>query len=71
MEREAKGPRSYLPPAHAAIIASRPQLGQGVVVVEAMKMENELRAPRAGVVRGVCAKEGESVEGGVKLVVVE
>ena len=30
--------------------------GQGLMVVEAMKMENELRAPRAGVVKNLSAK---------------
>jgi biotin carboxyl carrier protein len=45
--------------------------GQGLVVVEAMKMENELKAPRAGKVTEVLAKEGTPVENGAKLVVVE
>jgi biotin carboxyl carrier protein len=45
--------------------------GQGVVVVEAMKMENELKAPKAGKVTEVFAKEGTAVEHGAKLVVVE
>jgi biotin carboxyl carrier protein len=41
------------------------------VVVEAMKMENELRAPRAGRVRERCVREGQAVEMGAVLVVVE
>nr|WP_240475478.1 biotin/lipoyl-containing protein [Vulgatibacter incomptus] len=45
--------------------------GQGLVVVEAMKMENELKSPKSGVVKEVFAKEGASVESGAKLVVVE
>src|ERR1700683_963234 len=32
--------------------------GQGIVVVEAMKMQNEMKAPRAGKVIAVAAKEG-------------
>ncbi len=44
---------------------------QGVVVVEAMKMENELRAGRAGVVREVLVAEGASVEAGTPLLVIE
>ena len=43
---------------------------QGVVVVEAMKMENELRAPRAGTVRDVRAIEGASVEAGALLLTI-
>lgn len=45
--------------------------GQGLVVVEAMKMENELKSPKAGTVLEVVAKEGQAVENGAKLVVVE
>ncbi|RPJ54475.1 MAG: hypothetical protein EHM24_31740 [Acidobacteria bacterium] len=44
---------------------------QGLVVVEAMKMENELRAPRAGRVKDVHVAEGALVESGRLLVVVE
>ncbi|HCC24269.1 MAG TPA: acetyl-CoA carboxylase biotin carboxyl carrier protein subunit [Holosporales bacterium] len=46
-------------------------LGQGVVVVEAMKMENEMTSPKDGVVKLVAVKEGQSVESGTKLVVIE
>jgi biotin carboxyl carrier protein len=45
--------------------------GQGLVVVEAMKMENELRAPRAGRVLQVAAREGQTVETGALLVSLE
>ncbi len=44
---------------------------QGLVVVEAMKMENELRAVRDGRVREVSVVEGQSVEAGTLLLVVE
>jgi biotin carboxyl carrier protein len=44
---------------------------QGLVVVEAMKMENELRAARDGRVREVAVAEGQSVEAGAVLLVVE
>jgi pyruvate carboxylase subunit B len=42
--------------------------GQGLVIVEAMKMENELRAPRAAVVAAVRVVEGQGVEKGAVLV---
>ena len=42
---------------------------QGVVVVEAMKMENELRARAAGTVSEVRVREGASVEAGAILVI--
>jgi biotin carboxyl carrier protein len=44
---------------------------QGLVVMEAMKMENELKAGRAGRVREVLVGEGMSVEAGTLLVVIE
>jgi biotin carboxyl carrier protein len=45
--------------------------GQGLVVVEAMKMENELAALRAGRVKDVQVRDGMSVEAGRLLLVVE
>jgi glutaconyl-CoA/methylmalonyl-CoA decarboxylase subunit gamma len=42
--------------------------GAGLIVVEAMKMENELRSPREGVVQTVHVKEGQAVEGQEPLV---
>ncbi len=46
-------------------------LRQPLVVIEAMKMENELGSPKAGRVREVSVTEGQSVEAGRLLVVVE
>ncbi len=47
------------------------QEGQGLVVVEAMKMENELKSPKAGTVTEVLAREGVTVEANAKLLTVE
>jgi len=44
---------------------------QAVVVVEAMKMENELRARASGTVKEVRAVEGTTVEAGAILIVLE
>lgn len=44
---------------------------QPLVVVEAMKMENELSSPKAGVVKDVLVAEGQSVEAGRLLIIVE
>jgi len=49
----------------------RVQSGQGLVVMEAMKMENELRAQAAGTVKAVHAKPGSAVEKGALLVELE
>lgn len=44
---------------------------QGVVVIEAMKMQNELKAPKAGRVARVAVTAGDTVDAGKVLVVVE
>lgn len=45
--------------------------GQGVVVVEAMKMQNELKSPKQGTVKQVMVAEGSSVNAGDVLMIVE
>ncbi|GAB4228921.1 MAG: acetyl-CoA carboxylase biotin carboxyl carrier protein subunit [Deltaproteobacteria bacterium] len=45
--------------------------GQGVIVVEAMKMENELKTAVAGKVKEIFVEEGAVVESGAKLLLVE
>jgi pyruvate carboxylase subunit B len=47
------------------------QAGEGLVVMEAMKMENELRATAAGTVRSVEVTAGTAVEKGALLVALE
>ncbi len=47
------------------------QAGQGLVVMEAMKMENELRATSAGTVKAVLATVGSAVEKGAILLELE
>lgn len=52
-------------------VGDRVDAGQGVVVIEAMKMENELRATTAGVVKSVEVAAGTAVEKGTLLVSLE
>ena len=47
------------------------EAGQGLVVVEAMKMQNEMKAARAGRVAAVPAREGATVAAGEALAVIE
>ncbi|MHB8654705.1 MAG: biotin/lipoyl-containing protein [Terriglobia bacterium] len=67
------GPQEILAPMPGRIVkilvAENQEVGpgQGMLVIEAMKMQNELRAPRAGRVDRVYVKEGEGVETGIKL----
>jgi biotin carboxyl carrier protein len=72
---EQTGPvtvRSPIPGRVAKVLVrveDRVTAGQTVIVLEAMKMENELRAPRAGRVASVSCTEGATVEAGQDLVV--
>ncbi|MCZ6465127.1 MAG: biotin/lipoyl-binding protein [Proteobacteria bacterium] len=45
--------------------------GQGVMIIEAMKMENEIPSPIAGVITEIGVAEGDTVEPGTVLFVVE
>jgi pyruvate carboxylase subunit B len=45
--------------------------GQGVIVMEAMKMENELRAAGSGTVKRITVSEGDAVEKGATLIELE
>jgi len=45
--------------------------GEGVVVVEAMKMENDIKSPKDGKVVEILVQEGQAIEGGARLAVVE
>ncbi len=69
----AGGPQDILAPMPGKIVkmlvADGQQVtgGQGLLVIEAMKMQNELRAPRAGRVEKIYVREGTGVESGFKL----
>jgi biotin carboxyl carrier protein len=47
------------------------EAGQGLLILEAMKMQNELRSPRAGTVAAVRVAEGNTVASGQVLVTLE
>jgi biotin carboxyl carrier protein len=53
-----------------AEVGQRVAAGQGLVVMEAMKMENELGSPRDGLVHELPVREGQAVEAGALLAVV-
>lgn len=55
-----------LAPAGTAVEA-----GQGVVVIEAMKMQNELKSPKKGVIKKIHVGEGAAVDAGQSLAEVE
>jgi biotin carboxyl carrier protein len=45
--------------------------GQGLIVVEAMKMQNEMKSPKSGVVVEIKTKDGATVAAGEILIVIE
>ncbi|HET9683164.1 MAG TPA: biotin/lipoyl-containing protein [Gemmatimonadaceae bacterium] len=55
----------------SARVGEQVQPGQGLVVMEAMKMENELRATTTGTVRAVLVQPGTAVEKGAVLLELE
>ena len=71
------GPRQVVAPMPGRVVKVLVNRGdvvaerQGLVVVEAMKMENELRSPKDGTIVDVRVSEGISVEAGAVLVVVD
>jgi biotin carboxyl carrier protein len=71
------GPQRIVAPMPGKIVRVAVQSGEAVrarqtlVVIEAMKMENELRAGRDGTVGELHAREGASVEAGALLVVIQ
>lgn len=55
-----------LAPAHSDIRA-----GEGILVIEAMKMQNEVRAPKSGRIVTIAVREGQTVNAGETLAVIE
>ena len=47
------------------------EAGQGIVIVEAMKMQNEIKSPKKGIVQKLVAAEGANVNAGDVLAIVE
>jgi biotin carboxyl carrier protein len=45
-------------------VGDQVEVGQGLLVVEAMKMQNEVRSPKTGKVEKLSAKEGQAVNSG-------
>ena len=52
-------------------LGDKVEAGAGIIVVEAMKMQNEMKAPKAGIVVSINAEEGATVNAGDVLAVIE
>ena len=74
---EAEGRQQVVAPMPGKVIrvlvkpGDHVEAGQGLLVVEAMKMQNEIRSPKSGTVERVLAKEGQPVTAGEVLAWVE
>jgi biotin carboxyl carrier protein len=74
---DEKGPIKILAPMPGRIVRvllaenSEVEAGQGIVVVEAMKMQNEIKSPKKGVVKKISASAGAAVNPGDLLAIVE
>jgi biotin carboxyl carrier protein len=72
-----KGPRQIVAPMPGRIVRmlvaenSSVEAGQGIVIVEAMKMQNEIKSPKKGVIKRISAIPGAAVNPGDILAVVE
>jgi biotin carboxyl carrier protein len=71
------GPRKLVAPMPGRIVRvlvsekSEVDAGQGLVVVEAMKMQNEIKSPKKGIVQKLVASAGANVNAGDVLAIVE
>lgn len=71
------GPRKIVAPMPGRVVRlltseqSAVEAGQGVVVVEAMKMQNEIKSPKKGIVKKIVAATGAAVNAGDVLAIVE
>jgi biotin carboxyl carrier protein len=74
---DEKGPRKLVAPMPGRVVRvltaekSEVEAGQGIVVVEAMKMQNEIKSPKKGVVQKITAVPGAAVNAGDVLAIVE
>ena len=73
---EAEGRRQILAPMPGKVVrvlvkqGDAVEAGQGLVVVEAMKMQNEIRSPKSGKIERLSVTEGQAVNAGEVLAVV-
>jgi biotin carboxyl carrier protein len=74
---DEKGPRKIVAPMPGRVVRlivaeqAEVQAGQGIVVVEAMKMQNEIKSPKKGIVRKIAVAAGAAVNAGDVLAIVE
>jgi biotin carboxyl carrier protein len=74
---DESGPRKLIAPMPGKVIRilleekAKVEAGQGILVMEAMKMQNEIKSPRKGTIQKILAAEGANVNAGDVLAIVE
>ena len=74
---EEAGPRKLMAPMPGKVVRAlvaegdTVEAGQGILVIEAMKMQNEIKSPKKGTVQRIAAVEGATVNPGDVLAIVE
>jgi biotin carboxyl carrier protein len=75
--QDDKGPRKVVAPMPGRVVRllvaeqSEVEAGQGILVVEAMKMQNEIKSPKKGIVKKITTTAGAAVNAGDVLAIVE
>ena len=74
---EDQGPKKIVAPMPGKVVrllvrdGDEVELGTGVAVVEAMKMQNEIKSPKKGIIQKILVGEGAAVNAGDVLAIVE
>ena len=74
---DEKGPKKLIAPMPGKVVRllvaekAEVEAGQGILVVEAMKMQNEIKSPKKGTIQKILVSEGTAVNAGDVLAVVE
>ncbi len=75
--QDEKGPRKIVAPMPGRVVrllveeGAEVEAGRGIVVVEAMKMQNEIKSPKKGILKKIVAAAGAAVNAGDVLAIVE
>ena len=75
--QDEQGPRKIVAPMPGRVVRllvaeqEEVEAGQGIIVIEAMKMQNEIKSPKKGVVKKIMAAAGAAVNAGDVLAIVE
>jgi len=76
-QAQEDGPRKLIAPMPGKVVRvllhekDNVEAGQGILVMEAMKMQNEVKSPKKGIVQKILSQQGDAVNAGDVLAIVE